>query len=226
MQKYTEIIISVYPFFLSVLSILMLIYSRVKGLKEESFIIFWKGTFLFSLSMLIPKLHFVLPNMPGFARILNVISFIPFIFGAYLLCKVIKADTIELKRNTAFAFGLISMLLVPIAGLVTLGLLLDSVTDPAQKWQGMLATVFSGTLSVFLSVVGRRLLKVRKGWKGNLFTPYSLWLQLPGCLFLIVGFIKLMQRNLTGLVAIAIAVALLVTSSRKKASQRQTEPFV
>ncbi|MBI5633187.1 MAG: hypothetical protein HZA15_06895 [Nitrospirae bacterium] len=222
MQKYTEAIMSVYPFFLSIFSILMLVYSRIKGQREASFINFWKGTFLFSLSMLIPKLHFILPNMPAFARILNVISFIPFICGAYLLCKVIKADTIELKRNTAFAFGLISMILVPIAGLVTLGLLLDSVTDPAQKWQVMLATIFSGSLSVFLLVVGWRLLKVRKGWQGNLFTPYSLWLQLPGCLFLLAGFIKLMQRNLTGLVAIAIAVALLVISGRKTESNTQT----
>lgn len=193
----------------------MLIYSRIKGLKKESFLNFWKGTFLFSLSMLIPKLHIIIPNAPWFAKTLNVISFIPFIYGAYLLWKVIKIDKIELKRNTAFAFGLLSLILVPITGILTLGLLLDSIINAAQKWQIMVALVFSGTFSVFLSVVGWRLFKIRKGWKGNLFTPYSLWLQLPGCLFLVVGFIKLMQRNLTGLWAIALAIALIALSGRK-----------
>ena len=193
----------------------MLIYSRIKGLKEESFINFWKGTFLFSLSMLIPKLHIIAPNAQGFSRILNVISFIPFIYGAYLLCKVIKTDTIELKRTAAFAFGLVSIILVPITGVLALGLLLDSIINSEQKWQLMVPIAFSGTLSVFLSVVGWRLFKIRKGWQGKLFTPYALWLQLPGCLFLLVGFIKLIQRNLTGLWAIAIAIALIILSGRK-----------
>lgn len=175
---------------------------------------FWKGTFLFSLSMLIPKLH-IISNAPWFAKTLNVISFVPFFYGAYLLWKVIKIDKLELKRNTAFAFGLLSLILVPISGLLAVGLLLDSIINSEQKWQTMVAIALSGTLSVFLSVVGWRLFKIRKGWQGKLFTPYALWLQLPGCLFMLVGFIKLIQRNLTGLWAIAIAIALLIISSKK-----------
>lgn len=215
MQNLTEIIILVYPFFIGVLSVLMLIYSRIKSLKEESFLNFWKGTFLFSLSMLIPKLHILFPNAPGFAKILVVISYIPFIYGAYLLCKIIKTDKLELKRNAVFGFGLLSIILFPIAGLLTLGLLLDSITNSEQKWQFMAAIAFSGTFSVFLAIVGWRLFKIRKGWTGKLFTPYSLWLQLPSCLLLVVGLIKLIQRNLIGLWPIAIAVVLITLSGRK-----------
>lgn len=220
MQKYTEIIISLYPFVIGVLSVFMLIYSRLKGIKEELYLAFWKGTLLFSLSMLIPKLHVLVPNAPWFTRTLTIISYIPFLYGSYLLWQVIKTDKRELIRNAAFGFGLLSLILVPISALVALGLLFDSIVDSKQKWQPMLAIVFSGTLSVFLAVVGWRLFKIRKGWTGSLLTPYSLWLQLPAYLFLVTGFIKLIQRNLIGLWAIALAVALLVLSYKKEITKK------
>jgi len=201
----------------------MLLYSRIKGLSQESYMYFWKGSFLLSLSMLIPKLRFVLPTAPAYGRIIETISLAPFIYGFYLFWKGIKTDTrvksVALKKNAGFAFGIICLVLVPISGLLTLGLMLglivDSTSNPQKEWGMMIAAVLSGVLSVFLAVVGWRLFNMRKGWKGKLFSPYTLWPLLSGSLFLIVGFIKLAQRNLTGLWAIAIAIALIVLSNKK-----------
>jgi len=71
-------------------------------------------------------------------------------------------------------------------------------------------------------VVSWRLMNVRKGWTGKLFSPYMLWFRIAGWLFLVAGFIKLIQRNLTGIWAIVVAIALIFLSGILKENASST----
>jgi hypothetical protein len=181
----------------------MLLYSHIKDIKEESNIYFWKGTLFFSISMLLPKLLYLLPPASSYKTVLKILSFLPLIYGFYLLRKGAKlAKTTvrdshlqDISSPVGLVFGIVTFVGVLVSGIFALMLMLGSFVSPPlppkEDWTLMIAAVVFGVLTLFLAVVGWRLINVRRGWKGNLFSPIILWLRFAGWLFLILGFIRL-----------------------------------
>jgi hypothetical protein len=235
MQEYIFKIYAIAIFILAALSLFMLLYSHIKGIKEESHIYFWKGTLFLSISMLLPELRYFLPPSSSNKTILVAVSSLPLIYSIYLLRKAVQIEktidgdshgTIDISNPVGLAFGIVTLLFVPVSGFFAVSLMLGPFVggslDIKEDWTIMIAAVIVGVLSSFLAVVGWRLINVRKGWKGNLFSPVTLWFRLAGWLFLIMGLIKLIQRNLTGVWAVLIG-GILIFLFREKAKNNDEE---
>lgn len=197
---------------------------------------FWGGMLLFSLPAMISRIILYISSSPFYSSVSNIIGLTCLAYGFYLVRKgnkmmreAAKESTVVPKRRdiskpVGLIFGIITLAFVPVSFLFAIAIIFGAtMTENSQTdWSLTIAGVVLGVLSVFLAVVGWRLIKVRKGWTGDLFAPYTLWLRVPGWIFLLIGLIKLIQRNLSGLWVIVIGIVLIVLSGKKEKIAKTT----
>ena len=228
MQKYINDIIQIGPFLLSGISLVMFLYSCRKSAAPKGIKYFWAGMLLFSLPAMTGKFRtYILPNS-AYAPFFNILYVACFVCGVVMVRKgnkMLKEATnqstevrkaSDISTPVGLIFGLITLAFVPVSFLFAIATFFGLTTGETRQleWTMIIVSVFFGVLSVFFAVVGWRLINVRKGWTGKLFAPYTLWLKISGWLFLIVGYIKLAQRSLTGILVISIAIALIILANK------------
>lgn len=229
MHEYIKYIIQFAPFLLVVVSLLTFLYASRKSEKQKWHKFIWAGMLLFSLPAVIAQLRAnILPT--AYAPLFTVLYMACFACGVLLvrkgnkMMKEVGIETAEsqklkdISKPVGLVFGIIAIPFSAFAIFAALIALIGIITTAktTYEWPLLMGWVIFGVLSVLLSVVSWRLINIRKGWAGKLFGPYTLWFRLAGWLFLIAGLIKLLQRNLTGLWAIIIAIALIFLSGIKE----------
>ncbi len=209
---------------IAILGIALFIYTHMQHNIELSHKYLSRGFLFFGfwtlLSYYAITLHF------PFDLITLFIAFASFLYGFYFFKKAKRfskdfkeesTKMFDLGKHMGFVFGILALFFALISAQVAIVSLLSSLIDETLtlqvEWYMMLGGVIFGVMSTFLAVVGWRLINIRKGWKGELFPPLWLWFRLGGLLFLIVGIIKILQRNLQGLWVVLIAIALFIISS-------------
>lgn len=229
MDKYIKELLPISYFLMFGLSLIAFLYARRKPESQKWHKFLWASMMLFTLPAVIAYLQ---------SRILPNPEYVPIFDAFYIFCIVcafsllIKGNKIlkeadrgesdmpkqkDISKGVGLVFGIITLAFVPISFLFAIAAIIGpAIAATSQmEWPSTIAGVIFGVISVFLAVVGGRLINVRNGWKGNLFAPFTLWLRISGWLFILIGLIKLIQKNLTGLWAIALAIALLALSGKK-----------